>query len=294
MGAMILFGSSLFAIYALPARGVGSGPQTAWFRSLLAWSAAALLVASLIGLVAQTSMLAGSLGEGLKLSSLSAVVSTMGMGRAALIRAAAAFLAVVLLLRRPADGPSFGACAALGAVACASLAWMGHGAATEGSGGPIHLVADILHALAAGIWVGALVAFGGLLARRAKSEQLDTVLYKALYGFSGVGSALVAVLVATGLVNSWFLVGTTQLSRLWVTPYGQLLVLKLILFVGMLALAAVNRFRLTPALGLALATGCRQPALQALRRSLLLEAGMAFAVMALVAWFGMLAPVSAQ
>jgi putative copper resistance protein D len=186
-------------------------------------------------------------------------------------------------------------CAGLGAVACASFAWMGHGAATAGSPGLLHLAADILHALATGAWIGALVVFFGLLRRSAQDAGLDRVLYKALHDFSGVGSALVATLVATGLVNSWFLVGPTRLSGLWATPYGQLLSLKLALFAGMLGLAAANRFRHTPALGLALdGPRPRDPALKALRRSLAWESGLALAVLGLVAWLGTLAPISAQ
>jgi putative copper resistance protein D len=293
-GAMILFGSSLFALSALP--GAGAGGSLRWLRPLLAWSAAGLLVASLLGLLAQTSVLAGSLSEGLKLSSLSAVVTTMGLGRSALVRAAGAGLALLLLLLRRPDRATLGVCALLGAVVCASFAWMGHGAATEGPGGALHLVADILHAMAAGVWVGALVGFLFLLKRRqSDGPELDHLRHKALHGFSGIGSVLVATLVASGLVNSWFLVGPTRIPGLWTTPYGQLLSLKLVLFVGMLGLAAANRFRLTPALGVALnGAGARAPALAALRRSLVVESALAFAVLGLVAWLGMLAPVSAQ
>jgi len=295
-GAMILFGSSLFALYALPIQAGRSGAELRWLRPLLSWSAAGLLIASFLALVAQTSMLAGSLSEGLKPSSLSAVVTTMGLGRSALVRAAAAGLALLLLVLRPADRRTLGLTACLGAVVCASFAWMGHGAATEGPGASLHLAADVLHALAAGVWVGALVAFGFLLFRRGvHSTDSNAVLHKALHGFSGIGSGLVAVLVGTGLVNGWFLVGPTRLAGLWTTPYGLLLSLKLALFVGMLALAAANRFRLTPALGAALdRAGDPTEALSALRRSLLVETGLAFAVLGLVAWFGMLAPVSAQ
>jgi putative copper resistance protein D len=106
---------------------------------------------------------------------------------------------------------------------------------------------------------------------------------------------LVAILVASGLINSWFLVGPERLPGLVTTPYGQLLLLKLGLFVGMLGLAASNRFRLTPALAASLDSDAGQErALAALRRSLILESSLAFAVLGLVAWFGMLAPVSAQ
>ncbi len=295
-GAMILFGSSLFALYALPVHRPGSVHEGPWLRQLLSWSAAGLVVGSLLGLLAQTSMLAGSMTEGLKLSSLSAVVTTMGLGRSALVRTAAAGLALVLLLVRWPDRRTLGACAILGAIVCASFAWMGHGAATEGAGGSLHLAADMLHALAAGVWIGALVGFGFLAFRRnGHTADTQAVLHKALHRFSGVGSGLVAVLLVTGLINSWFLVGPSRIASLWTTPYGLLLSVKLALFVAMLGLAAANRFRLTPALGVALDTsGAPEAALGALRLSLLLETSLAVSVLSLVAWFGMLAPVSAQ
>jgi putative copper resistance protein D len=292
---MILFGSSLFLIYGLPSTGPGSGGRLNWSRPLLGWSAVALLAATLLGLVAQTSALAGSVAEGLKLSSLTAVVTTMSLGKAAVVRAVAAALALSAVLVLRPGRVLFWICTALGAVISASLAWMGHGAATQGPGGPIHLTADIFHALAAGVWIGALVVFFGLLRPGATDAETDPALHKALHGFAGVGSGLVAVLVGTGLVNSWFLVGPDRLAGLWTTPYGQLLLVKLLLFTAMLGLAAANRFRLTPALGAALENkGTRREALAALRRSLLFETALAFLVLGVIAWLGMLAPVSAQ
>lgn len=294
-GAMILFGSSLFLVYALPGEGAGSGAQLGWPRRLLTWSAAGLLAATVLGLLGQTAILAGSIREALTSASLSAVMTTMAMGPSSLVRAVAGAMALSALAMLQPGRTLWWICAALGAVVCATFAWMGHGAATEGSPGLLHLVADILHALAAGVWVGALMIFFGLLRRQADNPDLDRVLHQALHSFSGIGSALVAALVATGLVNSWFLVGPTRLTGLWTTTYGQLLSLKLALFAGMLALAAANRFRHTPALGLALGGAqARRPALAALRRSLLWESAFALAILGLVAWLGTLAPVSAQ
>lgn len=294
-GAMVLFGSSLFLLYALPEKGVGSGAELSWSRRLLVWAAGVVLAASLIGLLAHTSILAGSIREGMTVSSLSAVIATMSMGPSTLVRAAAAMVALGLLAVRRPDRVTWWLCAGLGAMVIASFAWMGHGAATEGAPGIALLIADIVHALAAGVWIGALVAFLLLLTPRAASVELDGVLHRALHGFSGVGSTLVAILVASGLVNSWFLVGPTRIPGLWTTLYGQLLSLKLALVLGMLALAAANRFRLTPALGAAIEAGhASNQALRRLRRSLLLEMTLSFIVLALVAWFGTLAPVSAQ
>ena len=81
------------------------------------------------------------------------------------------------------------------------------------------------------------------------------------------------------------------LPMLLTTPYGQLLSVKLVVFLAMLGLAAANRFHLTPRLGRALAGASPSPlAIAALRQSLVLETALSIIVVALVAWFGTLAP----
>jgi len=161
---------------------------------------------------------------------------------------------------------------------------MGHGAATEGPWGLVHLSSDVIHTWAAGIWIGALVVFLALLTS-APHLANQQALYRALHGFSGIGSALVAVLVATGLVNSWFVIGLASIPRLWATAYGQLLTIKVALFLVMVGLAAANRFFLTPQLGAAMDAGSSsEPAVGALRRSLAMETGLSILVLGLVAW----------
>ena len=58
----------------------------------------------------------------------------------------------------------------------------------------------------------------------------------------------------------------------------------------MLALAALNRFRLTPALDLAVTPVASRHALQRLRLSLMLETLAGIAILGLVAWIGSLEP----
>lgn len=295
-GAMVLMGSSLFFIYALPPSGDGSAARTRWARPLLVGAGAVLAAAAALGLAAQTSVLAGSVRDGLKIETLTAVVSTMTLGKAAVVRIAAAVLAVIGLLALRPGRPSWIVASVLGTIATASLAWMGHGAATEGPLGLLHLGSDVLHALAASIWIGALASFFGLLAAASPNTPASRqALHHALHGFAGVGSALVAVLVLTGLINSWVLVSPDRLSSLWTTPYGQLLSLKLMVFAAMLAMAAANRFRHTPALGRALAAEASpDPALRGLRRSVAVETALGLAVLILVSVFGMLAPPAAM
>jgi putative copper resistance protein D len=177
-------------------------------------------------------------------------------------------------------------------IALATLAWTGHGAMDENATGWVHLVADILHLLAAGAWVGALLGLT-LLVTRAPSRVDATHLrltHRALHGFGLVGTIMVGTIVVTGLVNGWLLVGAGNLLSLPSTRYGQLLLAKLALFGAMLGLASLNRFRLTPAFERSIAAADHRGALGTLRRSLAVEAACAITILALVAWLGTLEP----
>jgi len=294
-GAMVLLGSSFFFIYGLPGQGPCAAASYPWPKRLLTFSAVLLLGAAILGLIAQTGLLAGSLSEGFKLDNLKAVITQMNFGLSAIARAA---IAAALLLWLAVLTPSrlaWAGCAVGGAIICASLAWMGHGAATEEPAGIVHLLGDVVHALAAAVWIGALVAFVFLLLLGESDVSSDRALHESLRRFSSIGSITVALIVLSGLVNSWFLVGPNRLMDFWTTAYGRVLLAKLVVFAGMLGLAASNRYRLTPALGNALGAGVSRDApLSALRRSLMLETIAAFAVLGLVAWLGTLAPVTAD
>lgn len=294
VGAMVLFGASLFLLYALPRGGPAAASELRWPRPLLLASAGLALIGAAAGLIVQTAVMSGGWAEGLDPANIGLVATQMDLGRASLVRAAALVAALgALTLLRPGRR-LWAVISALAAVAVVSLAWLGHGAATEGPGRLAHLASDALHLVAAAAWVGALAGFLALLwPGAAGSEARQRATHAALHGFSGWGSVIVAVLLATGLINSWYLVGLQGLGRLWTSAYGQLLLLKLALFAGMLALAAANRLRHTPALAAALEEDAPTTALSRLRRSLLLETSAGAAVLAVVAWLGTLEPPSA-
>jgi putative copper resistance protein D len=135
--------------------------------------------------------------------------------------------------------------ACLVAVLLASLAGTGHAQIEEGWMSLVHVGSDAAHLLAAGAWLGGLVPLGFILLdySRGQGEPIDNV-DRILLRFSSMGYVAVATLVASGLINSWFLVGSV--SSLLTTLYGQILLAKLGLFGAMLALAAANRFWLVP------------------------------------------------
>ena len=86
------------------------------------------------------------------------------------------------------------------------------------------------------------------------------------------------------------MVGADHIVSLPATRYGQLLLAKLVLFVAMLALASLNRFRLTPSFERSIADANHARALCALRLSLGIETTAVIAVLGFVAWLGTLAP----
>jgi len=63
-------------------------------------------------------------------------------------------------LNRSADGLALGGVAMpLCGAFMASLAWAGHGAANASTAGEIQVVADVVHLVAAGAWIGGLMPF---------------------------------------------------------------------------------------------------------------------------------------
>lgn len=282
---MVLFGWPLFALYGTRAK--ASGPSPRWLASLILLA----VILSVAGMLVMTASMSGVAIIGVDRGSIEAMVFETPMGVAWQVRMAAlAAIAVLAFVRNPVVRVVK---VTLAAAALASLAWTGHGAAGEATKGVIQLVADIVHLLAAGAWIGALVALGLMVARNAsRLTSTDFIsMHGALDGFSKVGTIFVALLIITGSVNTWILVGPAGLDLVGSDQYVQLLALKLALFAAMLGLAATNRFRLTPALSRDLDAGVVPlEALAALRRSIAIETGLAASVLAIVAWLGTLVP----
>ena len=154
-------------------------------------------------------------------------------------RLAVALLLAVLLLWPALRWLQLAAAAAL----IAPLALIGHAGATPGAAGQLHLASDVVHLVAAGVWLGGLPALALLLSSARPPRGLAA---RAAARFSALGVASVGALLASGIVNSWMLLSAPR--DLIATDYGALLFLKIGLFAAMLAIAAVNRFHLTPQL----------------------------------------------
>jgi putative copper resistance protein D len=169
----------------------------------------------------------------------------------------------------------------------AAIAWTGHAASTLGGLGNLHLAADALHLVAAASWVGGLLPLVLLLMAAMRDVAAPASLVRdATQRFSTLGIVSVATLVATGLVNAWILVGSFH--ALLAAEYGQILILKLVVFALMLAFAAVNRFSLTPRL--AIASGKQREAVRQLTCNSVVEIVLGFSIFAIVGMLGILHP----
>ncbi len=266
---LLLFGLAAYPLY---------GDSAVRRPKALALLAIVGLAASLFAFADMAAAMAGLTLATLDREIVATIAFDTDPGRAFLVRMAALAMAVPLARRS-------WTVAALAAIALTSLAWSGHAAMNEGTAGIVHRGADIVHLLAAGAWIGAL---GILLARTLDRSTGIERLHAALSRFGVAGSVLVASIVLTGIVNLWLIVGPDQIARLPATLYGQLLALKLAAFAAMLALAANNRWRLTPRL-------CQSPetsdhAVRGLRFSILCELACAIGIIALVAFLGTLSP----
>jgi putative copper resistance protein D len=210
------------------------------------------------------------------------------------------------------------ACLGLGtsALFVAGLAWAGHG-----QYGSAHLVADVLHLLVSAVWpvgllplgmilVGAwpaggrgscragpfvLQAFppapsalpenhllGGSLALPELSHQQSLAQLVRRFSFLSILSVL--LLTATGIINSWGLAG--PISNLLTTPYGRVLLLKIALFVVMLAIGAINLLYLKPRI----TVQTRAAHIRKLQLNVGAEILLAAAVLGVVGLLGLLEP----
>jgi putative copper resistance protein D len=295
-GATVLSGSPLFYLYGLPAGGAGAVAR--WPRPLVFAGAVLALAGAVAALMVQTAILTADPAAALRPADMWSVIDGTGYGLALAVRIGLAGAALVAFagLSRGAPRTLWAVQAALGAGVMASFAWTGHGAASEGVRGLVHLAADILHLLAAAIWLGALAPLAIIaLGLRDPVPRADALaLHAALGRFSAIGVAVVGVIAATGVVNGWFLVGPAGVGELFRTGYGRVLLAKLVLFVLMLGLAGANRLWLAPRYGAALAAYADpRSALAALRASVASETLLALAVLAAVAVLGTLEPISA-
>ena len=153
----------------------------------------------------------------------------------------------------------------LAVVLASGFSLSGH-QATEPNSSRVTQLADWLHLVAASVWAGGVLALAALVWPLAPELRR-----RAFLGFSRIAVVLVAVLVLAGTYLS--VVRLPEVSDLWTTSYGRVLLLKLGIVGVALTWGAAHHFLVRPRLERGEAVG------RGVGRSLLGESIVAMAVL---------------
>jgi len=275
-GIMIVVGATLFAARIVPLFDGPSAPDVRR-RALRALRLAATLVALALAwrLVQQAAAFADSPAQWMSTVSLVVLRTTWGTGwlvqgaglvlvlaasgaiaQAPARRSRVAWLPLVVGVVTLAASPALSG-HAIGAPRLAALA----------------VVADALHVLGAGAWLGTLLVIV-VAALPAVSSTPPGTLLAVLDRFSPLALACAATVALSGVFASWLHLET--ISALWGSPYGRTLLVKLGIVACVAALGAYNWRVVTPRLRATNDSG-------SLRRSALVELALAALLVAVTA-----------
>jgi putative copper resistance protein D len=253
--------------------------------ALVIWGALGVAVLSGLGwlLLLAADMNDTSVIEASLQGSVWSVLTETRFGMVWCARLVLALVLGVLVICPRARWLAFGAAALL----LALLALIGHGGATPGLAGRIHLASDMVHLLAAGAWLGGLPALAFLLTNAGIDDGRvwSAFAVDATSRFSMLGIVSVTALLTSGAVNSWNLLAGP--SDLLSADYGQLVALKIGLFAAMVGIATFNKYRLTPHLP-------RPGIMRKLVRNTVGEIGLGLSAILVVGALGNMAPSAHQ
>ena len=214
-------------------------------------TSAILLAASLVRLRLETAMIASMADmPGMHHLSSGEMIMQTSWGFAFRLQVASALIALIAFFcasRRITAAWLVAAIAAL--VAAMTPALSGHAAATASSTRFV-IATDWIHVLGAGTWLGtlfllALVGIPVAIAHEGEDKWRSVSVLVTL--FSRIALLAVSAVVASGVISAWM--HLSQLSDLWESRYGVILLTKLALVAVALGLGAYNFTRVQPQLG---------------------------------------------
>jgi len=165
------------------------------------------------------------------------VIQSTRFGRLWLARLGLWLLLGLALWSAPTRPRFYALALLLGAALLATQSLYSHAAATQEAA--LAIPADWVHLLLTSLWLGGLLAFGVVIGTLRRVEPTVTPVVSRLVGaFSNYARISVAGLIVTGLYAGWLQVGS--IAGLTTTRYGTVFLVKLILLLPLLLLAAVN------------------------------------------------------
>lgn len=268
---LMLFGAWVFK----PLLSRGETALDASLQRISRWLTAVALATGIAWLLLITASLTGRLDAAFEPAMLGKVLAKTFFGEVWVWHLS--LNAVLLIVLLTSFRFNHALCLTLSGLLLATLAPVGHGAMLNGMSGQLLILNQIVHLVCVGAWLGGLMWLVVIL-RQPAGHDVRAILHR----FSGIGYALVAGLVFTGLINVRVLTG-----QFWPTPlfsgFALILLVKVMLVVMMLGLALFNRMQIN---------GCEQR-LGTLRMSVMLEWLLGIGAVAAVSLLGTLPPMTA-
>jgi putative copper resistance protein D len=259
----MLFGSSFFWFYEGAERssaGPGGLPRAVRATTILlriaapvaAISGVAWLACILINMAREFHSVVDP--EDLRLFFFETPFGTVSFARLALLT-----IGVVIALLPWSGRWRFAALVPVSALLLVTQAWFGHSAEGVGLYRAIMITVYGIHALATAAWVGGLppLLFALVEQRRFSPYEARDCTLDICSRFSSMAMVAVTLVVASGIANAGFRV-SGSFGKLFGSAYGDVLLKKLAVVVGMLAIAYFNRFIATPRLRAASSKGMPQ------------------------------------
>jgi len=233
-GALLAVGAGVLVVAALRGRpGRGWREVSSSVRRLVTVGARVAVTAAVLQLPAEAYLRAGGM-DGFS----AALVGTLGsaVGLSVAVRTVA-LLPFAVPLRTTSPVLVLG----LWTVALSGFVVEGHSISEE----PFLAVvgADMVHLAAGAVWFGGLVALGVVL-RRAEPTRDARGVAEVVSWFSGAAAAAVVGAGLAGVVLA--VVGVGSVEAVTGTSYGLLVLAKVALVAGIVAIGAYNRFALVP------------------------------------------------
>jgi len=257
IAALGMIGSTVFGLFVAPrlARTAGGGTaresdDTVARAARLGREAAWLVVAVAIGRLIAQSYAVHGMRRAWDGSLLASMITGTIWGHAWILCIIAGGLGILAFtMVRGTTRRGWGIAALASLALSLALALSGHAVATPNRTA-LAIVADVVHVLAAGGWLGTLlvVVLAGIPAVLADAREMRGARIATLVQlFSPVALTCAAALVITGVVAAWLHLGS--FAALWSSSYGRVLILKLVLVATVVGFGAFNWRVLSPTLG---------------------------------------------
>ena len=273
--AIQLFGATVFSAILLP-----QGLRASLSRPILNLeriSATVLLLSGIAWLMASAASMGDGLQDAVNPSVIGTVLADTEFGHVWGPRLVICTLAIVAATF-PGDRARW-ISVLFATLALGSLGLVGHATIDSGPLGLINETSQALHVLSSGFWLGALLPLLFLLAL-IRDPARASLADGALRRFSGLGHIAVAILLLSGVANTWFVIADKPNLG---APYQQLLLVKIGLAGLMCVMAIVNRYLFLPAIP-------RESGTRQLVRGTIIEVVLGALILALVALIGIMAP----